>query len=138
VVVGEKRWLRVDGGTWKAEPRLDPNRGWDPFARIDDDVAARFLRWEQKGSERYAQISLGNLLVLDPTAYFDAAYTVTEVSDALLILDVDGEGHPARGSANATITATDAAGATHQFKVRVVYTFTDVGEPLNVSPPSNG
>jgi hypothetical protein len=139
VVLGDRRWMRVDGGTWKDEPRLDPNRGWDPFVRLDEEgVAPRFLRWEQKATETYAQISLGNLLVLDPTAYFDAEYTISEVRDAVFVLDVDADGHPARGSANATVMVTDEAGDPHELKVRAIYGFSDVGSPLEIAAPSNG
>jgi hypothetical protein len=138
VVRGKGRWRRVDGGTWKAVPKLHPNRGWDPFTRLDETVTARFLRWEQKGIERYGQIRFTGLLVLDPTTWFDGAYTVTTVDGASLILDVDGEGRPARGRAEATVTATDQAGAHHEFRLRADYTFRDVGAALAVTPPTNG
>jgi hypothetical protein len=138
VVLGEHRWRRIDGGTWKSTPKLPPNRGWDPFAGLDDDASVRFIRWEQKDAVRYAQVSIANLLVLDPTAYFAGPYEVTDVADATLYLDVDADGRPARGTAQATVAATDANGRTHEFKLRAAYTFTRVGDPLVVERPSNG
>jgi hypothetical protein len=137
VVKGDRRWQRVDGGTWKGVRGLDPNRGWDPFSRLSDEVEPRFLRWEQKGGQRYAQVLVAGLLVLDPTAYFEAGHTITDVRGAQLILDVDADGRPARGVAEATVSATDSAGTAHEFKLRARYAFADVGAPLEIALPTN-
>ena len=138
VVKGAKRYLRVDAGRWRLEPRLAANRGWDPFAGIDEEVTPRFLRWDAKGGHRYGLIRLEGLLALDPTLYFDAAYDITKVSDAFLALDVDEAGQPARGQAVATVDATDAKGKPHRFTVQVDYTFSHVGEPAEIAAPKVG
>jgi hypothetical protein len=138
VVKGARRYLSVDGGKWKLEPRLATNRGWDPFAAIDDEVTPRFLRWDDKGGHRYGLIRLEGLLALDPTLYFDAPYEITDVSNAFVALDVDEAGQPARGQAVATVDVKDAKGKPHRFTVQVEYTFSHVGEPAQIAAPKVG
>jgi hypothetical protein len=138
VVKGSKRYLRLAGGAWKLEPRLAVNRGWDPFATLDDSVRSSFLRWEQKGGDRLGLVRLDGLLVLDPRLYIDGTYTITEVTGAELVLDVDESGRPVRGTAQATVTAKDAAGAAHTFAIRVEYTFAAVGLPASTAAPKLG
>jgi hypothetical protein len=138
VVKGGRRYLRVDGGTWKLAPRLPALPAWDPFARLDPAVDARFLRWEQKGAQTFGQVSLAGLLAFDPTTYFDSRYTLSSVEEATVTVDIDAKGRPARAMARATVMASDAAGMPRRIRVRISYEFSHVGDPLTVRAPKTG
>ncbi len=134
--LGKDAWTKSGGGDWTAQPGSLPNRGWDPFVKLGDSgVEVAFQRWETKGTDRLAILRVTGAVALDPLDYLDLRLSDVTVDASEFIVEALADGTPRRATWSIQESGQDANEVGHVVRGMFSYTFSDVGQTVEVSPP---